>query len=152
MTVKTITVKLTDFTTDRDAIVQIRSHVFQQEQGVPVELEFDGKDEQATHFLAYFDTQPVGTVRIRMLDDTTVKLERLAVLPQFRTFGIGRKIMETALEFLSRQKITTVRIHAQEAVKEFYQKLGFVAEGAIFEEAGIPHLKMSKQLWSDPTS
>lgn len=152
MIVEKVTVKLADFTHDRAAISEIRSRVFQIEQGVDQALEFDGQDEQAIHFLAYFDTQPVGTTRIRFLDEQTAKLERLAVLPNFRNYGIGRKIMETALEFLFNKKISIVRIHAQAAVKEFYQKLGFVAEGAIFEEAGIPHLKMNKQLSSDKLS
>jgi predicted GNAT family N-acyltransferase len=37
-------------------------------------------------------------------------------------------------------------IHSQEYIKSFYQKLGFVEEGEIFEEAGIPHVKMRKSL------
>ena len=148
MIVEKTTIKLADFTHDRDDISSIRIQVFQLEQGVDSALEFDGFDEQAIHFLAYFDTQAVGTTRIRLLDETTAKLERLAVLPNFRKYGIGRKLMETALEFLSKRNFLIVRIHAQAAVKEFYQKLGFVAEGAIFEEAGIPHIKMSKQLQS----
>lgn len=150
MSVKKVTVKLADFANDREAIYAIRRKVFQEEQGVDAALEFDGKDEEAIHFLAYLDTQSVGTARIRFLDASTVKLERLAVLSEARNQGIGRKIMESALEFLINEKIVTVKIHAQTAVKHFYQTLGFVAEGAIFEEAGIPHIKMSKQFASDP--
>ncbi len=144
-----VTVRVADFTDDRAAISMIRSTVFQIEQGVDAALEFDGLDDRAVHFLAYLNTQPVGTLRIRLIDQTTAKLERLAVLSQFRKYGIGKKLMETALEFLSNKEISDVRIHAQEAVKEFYQKLGFVAEGERFEEAGIVHRKMSKRLFDD---
>jgi predicted GNAT family N-acyltransferase len=149
MNVQNVTVKLADFAHDRAAIYAIRKKVFQEEQGVDAALEFDGKDDTAVHFLAYLDTQPVGTARIRFLDASTAKLERLAVLPEARNQGIGRKIMETALEFLISKRIKTVKIHAQTAVKTFYQTLGFVVEGGIFEEAGIPHIKMSKQFASD---
>lgn len=146
-----IIVKVADFTRDRDAISMIRSQVFQIEQGVDAALEFDGLDDQAVHFLAYLITQPVGTLRIRLIDQNTAKLERLAVLSQFRNDGIGKKLMQTALEFLFDKNITDVRIHAQEAVIRFYEKLGFVSEGERFEEAGIVHRKMSKRLF-DPRS
>lgn len=138
-----VTVRVADFVHDRDAISAIRSQVFQIEQGVDAALEFDGLDDQAVHFLAYLNTQPVGTLRIRLIDSDTAKLERLAVLSQFRNYGIGKKLMETALEFLFDKNIADVRIHAQEAVIEFYQKLGFVPEGERFEEAGIVHRKMN---------
>lgn len=141
-----ITVKLAQLPDDFPAISAIRSTVFQIEQGVDAELEFDGKDEEADHFLAYFNDRPVGTARIRFLDPATAKLERLAVLSEVRGQGVGKQIMNAAIAFLSEKNISEIRIHAQEPVKEFYERLGFVAEGSRFDEAGIPHLKMIKRM------
>lgn len=128
---------------DFQEIVAIRTSVFQDEQGVKPELEFDGLDEAATHFLAYDGEKAVGTARIRFLDAHTAKLERVAVLQERRKYGIGRKIVETVLEFLANKNISDLRIHAQISVVTFYQKLGFVTEGEPFDEAGIPHIKMN---------
>ncbi|WP_445634146.1 N-acetyltransferase domain-containing protein [Nostoc sp. DSM 114161] len=128
------------------AIAAIRKSVFQEEQGVDPALEFDGKDETSHHLIAYLDNKPVGTTRIRYLDDATAKIERLAVLSIARGQGIGKKIMENALLFLASKNIREVVIHSQEYIKDLYQKLGFVEEGEIFEEAGIPHVKMRKSL------
>lgn len=128
---------------DSQDIVAIRMRVFQNEQGVTPELEFDGLDETATHFLAYDGERAIGTARVRFLNSHTAKLERVAVLPDLRKHGVGRKIVETVLEFLANKNISDLRIHAQISVVAFYQKLGFVTEGEPFDEAGIPHIKMS---------
>ena len=128
------------------SIQEIRRLVFQLEQGVSPALEFDGQDEVAEHLLAYLDDQPVGTARVRYLDQTTAKIERLAVLSTARGQGIGKKLMETALEMANHKNIKDVVIHAQEYIKGLHQQLGFVQEGERFAEAGIPHVKMRKKL------
>lgn len=137
------TIEVADFQRDFEAIQMIRTRVFQIEQGVDAALEFDGLDANAIHFLAYVGQNAVGTCRIRSLTPQQAKMERLAVLPESRKYGIGRKIVETVLEFLANKNITDLQIHAQSAVVGFYQKLGFIAQGEEFEEAGIPHIKMS---------
>ena len=143
---KQLSVKIAHLPDDWTPICAIRRAVFQQEQGVDEALEFDGRDDEAVQFLAYLDDRPVGTARIRFLSQSTAKLERLAVLSNARKQGVGQQIMQTALNFLDEKYISEVHIHAQEPVKEFYQALGFEVEGDRFEEAGIPHLKMSKRL------
>lgn len=128
------------------AINQIRTKVFQEEQGVSAELEFDGLDPGATHFLAYVHDQAVGTARIRAVDEDTVKIERLAVLPDYRKQGIGKQLMVSALSAIAQRGKFLVIVHAQAYVAQLYQQLGFAIIGEPFNEAAIPHVKMSKQL------
>ncbi|WP_375512433.1 GNAT family N-acetyltransferase [uncultured Nostoc sp.] len=139
-----LVIKVADFPEEFPAIAAIRKSVFQEEQGVDPALEFDGKDEISQHLIAYLDQKAVGTTRIRYLDNKTAKIERLAVLSTARGQGIGKKIMIKALEVIANKNIPEVVIHAQEYVKVLYQKLDFVEEGQIFEEAGIPHVIMRK--------
>ena len=139
-------IKIVDYREQLEAIQTIRTKVFQEEQGVAAELEFDGLDAIATHFLAYLDNQPVGTTRIRNTDKKTVKIERLAVLPAVRKQGIGRKLMETALEVITIQNKQIAIVHAQEYIVKLYQQLGFEQVGDSFTEAGISHIKMTKRL------
>jgi predicted GNAT family N-acyltransferase len=141
-----ITLELVDYIDKISEINPIRVQVFQVEQGVDPALEFDGLDETAEHILAYLDNQPVGTLRIRYLDNQLAKIERLAVLSAARGQGIGRKLTEKAIEVIEQKQISKVKIHAQEYVKGLYEKLGFEQVGGIFEEAGIPHVKMIKHL------
>ena len=138
--------QLATLPTDFPAIQEIRYQVFQLEQRVSAELEFDGQDEAATHWLAYWNGEPVGTTRVRSLTPTVAKIERVAVLREFRGLGIGKHLMLAVLAGLVEAGVTEARIHAQTAVQDFYQALGFEPEGEIFAEAGIPHVKMKKLL------
>ncbi|MEH1927057.1 GNAT family N-acetyltransferase [Nostoc sp.] len=140
-----LVIKVAELPQEFPAIQAIRIAVFQEEQGVDAALEFDGKDVISEHLIAYLNDEVVGTARIRYLDDKTAKIERLAVLSIARGQGIGKKIMENALEVIANKNIPEVVIHAQEYVKDLYKKLDFVEEGEIFEEASIPHVKMRKK-------
>ncbi|MBN4006431.1 GNAT family N-acetyltransferase [Nostoc sp. LPT] len=147
-----LVIKVAELAEDFPAIQAIRKSVFQEEQGVDPALEFDGKDEISDHLIAYLNLEAVGTARIRYLNDKTAKIERLAVLSTVRGQGIGKKIMENALQVIANQNIPEVVIHAQEYVKNLYKKLDFVEEGEIFEEASIIHVKMRKYLHSQSKS
>ena len=128
-------------------IQAIRRTVFQQEQGVTSELEFDGQDANAEHLLAYLDGQPVGTTRVRSVSEQVARIERLAVLPLARSRGIGTQLMERALAVIvSKNSYAQVIVHAQEYIKELYEQLGFEQVGGTFDEAGIVHVKMVKIL------
>ncbi|MBR8828637.1 MAG: GNAT family N-acetyltransferase [Gomphosphaeria aponina SAG 52.96 = DSM 107014] len=141
-----VEIKLVKYSEYFTQINSIRIAVFQEEQGVPAALEFDGKDATAQHLLAYLNGKPVGTSRIRKLDENVVKIERLAVIPTARGKGIANQLMATALELISSQNYSQVMIHSQEYIKRLYEKLGFEQVGNPFEEAGIPHVKMIKFL------
>ena len=82
---------------DLDTCFSIRIVVFCHEQQVSREIEFDGLDDQCRHYLAILDKQGIGTARVRPLDDSEVKLERVAVRSEHRHLGIGRRLMELAL-------------------------------------------------------
>ena len=141
-----IKIEIVTYTEYLAPITKIRTRVFQEEQGITSELEFDGLDHSATHLLAYVDGKPVGTARIRSLDEHTVKIERLAVLPEARRKGIGQQLTQKSLAFAQEHHYQTAILNSQLYIKSLYEKLGFTQVGEVFDEAGIPHIKMSKQL------
>jgi predicted GNAT family N-acyltransferase len=142
-----ITIKIADSPQYIAAVQAIRKAVFQTEQGVDENLDFDGKDESCDQLIAILNHEFVGTVRIRYLDYKTAKIERLAVLKIARGYGLGKLLMEKALEVVATKSIPEIVIHAQEYIKGLHQQLGFLEEGDIFEEAGIMHVKMRKTLF-----
>lgn len=129
-----------------EAALTIRWEVFQKEQGIAESVDFDGEDENAIHFIAYNeDDDPVGTARVRFFDQgKTAKIERLAVLKEYRGSGAGATIMNAIDEYLEDRKVTKAYMNAQTSVAAFHKKFGFEPEGAEFMEAGIPHVKMVK--------
>ena len=139
--------KTTTITEVRDdagmaAAFAIRRAVFCDEQGVAEEIEIDGLDPECRHYLAHLDGVAVGTARVRRLDDGAARVERVAVLSRHRKAGIGRALMERALVDIDAAGPARVVLNAQTWVAEFYARLGFVAEGEEFDEAGIPHVHM----------
>ncbi|HEY9699528.1 MAG TPA: GNAT family N-acetyltransferase [Trichocoleus sp.] len=129
----------------KTAIDPIRRAVFQEEQQVEAGLDFDGLDEAATQMLAYWEDQPVGTARIRYLSDRLAKIERVAVLAAYRGLGIGKQLMNGALDFLEKQGVPEAKINAQMQVKDFYEQLGFQQQGEPFYEAGLLHVEMRRK-------
>lgn len=120
----------------------IRKQVFIAEQGVPEELELDELDLSALHALAYQDGQCVGTGRLVNLGNGQAQIGRMAVLPNFRGQGIGREILERLLLAATAEGVSSLILHAQLTAMPFYEKLGFVGQGSLYEEAGIPHRNM----------
>jgi predicted GNAT family N-acyltransferase len=141
-----IQIKIAESIEEIAAIKTIRKAVFQVEQGVDINLDFDGKDESCDLLIAILNQEFVGTVRINYLDQNTAKIERLAVLKVARGYGLGQQLMEKALEVIASRNICEIIIHAQEYIKGLHQKLGFVEEGDVFEEARIRHIKMRMTL------
>ncbi|MGO2007556.1 GNAT family N-acetyltransferase [Vreelandella alkaliphila] len=127
-----------DWSTLKDIASEIRRVVFIEEQSVPQEEEWDGRDEECSHFIAYLEDQPVGTARL--LPDGHIG--RVAVLDSARGAGIGYQLMEAAIQAAREAGHPHVALSAQLHALAFYQRLGFVAHGGTFMDAGIPHREM----------
>lgn len=124
----------------------VRRRVFIEEQDVAEEIEMDGNDDTATHVVLTDDGESVATARLRFPDDTTAKIERVAVVPALRGEGLGRRVMDAAESVATERGATVAVLHAQLRVREFYERLGYEAVGEEFEEAGIPHVEMRTEL------
>ncbi len=119
---------------------KIRYLVFVEEQHVPEELEYDEFEAESQHYLLFLNEKAVATCRWRHTEKG-IKLERFAVLPEYRSKGLGNKLV---LKILSEVKPLgkPIYLHAQEVVVPFYEKLGFSVYGDVFIEADIRHFLM----------
>lgn len=119
-------------------LIAIRTEVFVKEQNVPEELEIDGFDEDSFHFLASLsDRTNVGTARLLK----NGQIGRMAVLEPYRNAGIGRQLLELAVNKACGLGLK-VFLHAQIQAVEFYLRNGFEAFGPEFDDAGISHRAM----------
>ncbi|MCE9663620.1 GNAT family N-acetyltransferase [Halomonas sp. M5N1S17] len=117
---------------------EIRRVVFIEEQQVPLEEEWDGRDGDCRHFVALRHDIPLGTARL--LPDGHIG--RVAVLSEARGLGIGAALMEAAIEAARQLGHDQVELAAQTHALDFYERLGFTAYGDEFMDAGIPHRNM----------
>jgi predicted GNAT family N-acyltransferase len=137
-----IRIEPASFANDETTIYAIRKAVFIVEQAVPEEIEIDEYDAVARHVLAFVADRPVGTGRIT--DDG--KIGRMAVLQDFRGGGVGREILRALIELARENSLDRVGLSAQCHAIPFYEKLGFVAEGPVYDDAGIDHRWMERRL------
>ena len=135
----TLAVALTD---DLSSCFVLRREVFVEEQAVPEELERDEHDADALHFLAAWEGRPVGTARVLLRGDTG-KIGRVCVLRAMRGRGIGAALIRAAVEELRARGFSKARLGSQVHAVPFYEGLGFVAEGPVYDDAGIPHRDMT---------
>ncbi len=133
---------------DREAAMRIRFEVFVDEQQVPPELEPDEYDTDALHLLAVNEStgEVVGTARIVEKGSGVAKIGRVAVRKAWRGRGVGEALMRQAMTEAQAAGMTEAILDAQVPVIPFYERLGFVAEGPVFDDAGIPHRRMTQRL------
>ena len=131
-----------DWSRDRERLVAVRTAVFVEEQGVPVGVELDGRDGACDHVLALAGAMPVGAGRLT----PGGKIGRLAVLADWRGRGVGSALLRELLAVAAQSGLGAVYLHAQVGALRFYEGFGFRAEGPVFDEADIPHRRMTLSL------
>jgi YbgC/YbaW family acyl-CoA thioester hydrolase len=127
----------------------LRMAVFVQEQGVPEHEEWDADDEQALHaVLTNVAGLPLATGRLITAGEPAgqARIGRMAVLRSMRGAGAGQQVLQALVDSAVGQGIGRVVLHAQCSARAFYAKAGFRPEGEVFDEVGIPHITMVRDL------
>jgi ribosomal protein S18 acetylase RimI-like enzyme len=126
--------------------VALRSAVLRTPLGLkfsPADLE---KDADNILFGAFLENEIVGCCQFKILDESRVQLRQMAVDPAIQGQSIGRKLVAYAENYAKEHGFKCIELHARKVAMLFYQKLGYHLIGEEFEEVGIPHFAMEKQL------
>jgi len=124
--------------------LRIRIEVFVEEQKVPLEEEHDSWDLTAKHFGVFSGDTLVGTGRLVNNDKTGI-IGRVAILKSFRGLGLGSGLICHIVQIAKEMQMKEILLGAQVQALNFYERLGFLAEGPLFLDAGIPHRTMRYQ-------
>lgn len=136
-------VRVADWAGESARLGVLREAVFVQEQRVPPEEEYDGRDAECVHVVAEDAAGSViGTGRLL----PEGHIGRMAVAPAWRGSGVGRALLEALLACARERGFATVELSAQTHAIAFYERCGFRAEGPEFMDAGIPHRRMRRPL------
>jgi predicted GNAT family N-acyltransferase len=140
-----ITVRPTRDQTEIDAALALREDVFVGEQGVSLEEERDGRDDEALHLVVLDDGAVVGTCRL-LFEGTTVKLGRMAVDRSRRGLGLARALLTEAEAQARARGAHRIELAAQLSAQALYDRAGYDAYGDVFLDADIEHVMMAKAL------
>jgi predicted GNAT family N-acyltransferase len=139
-----MSLQIIPFRSSNDSLFQkareIRNVVFIQEQQVEEQDEFDEFENECQHFLMTLNEKAIGTARWRRVGDK-VKLERFAVLKEFRGKRYGDQLLKAVIDS-ARVENTAMYLHAQLKAIPFYERQGFKKVGDLFVECEIEHYKM----------
>lgn len=124
----------------------IRNEVFFEEQGIPIELDLDGRDDKSYHMLAYANDHVVGAARLTPIESKIAILSRVAVKKEYRGFGIASKLVETSLIQAEKIEVHSIEITPHEYLKEFYETFGFKFVKKAGEVTGHRLIKMELPL------
>tara|TARA_B100001123_G_scaffold376258_1_gene442789 strand:+ start:188 stop:619 length:432 start_codon:yes stop_codon:yes gene_type:complete len=130
-------------------LVQVRNlriKIFVIEQQIPWRWEFDIHDDSAIHLIVLNSNEIVGTGRFYYDNDLRdYKLGRMAVLNNFRSQGIGSKILIKIEEIAKKKNVPKIILEAQADKLDFYFKHGYKIHGDKYLMDGIYHNKMFKE-------
>ncbi|MDX5348519.1 MAG: GNAT family N-acetyltransferase [Hymenobacteraceae bacterium] len=134
-------IKIED-TAELNKAFAIREKVFVEEQNVPLNEEYDQFENTSVHYLAHYQGVPCGAARWRVTENG-VKLERFAVLKEFRNKNVGGHILQQVVaDVKAAHPEKLVYLHAQLPAISFYKRHGFQQVGTMFSECDIDHYRM----------
>jgi predicted GNAT family N-acyltransferase len=136
-----VKIEIVKWIDEYELLTMIREKVFIEEQKVTSQLEWDGMDKDAIHFLAFKDKKGVGCARAFVIQNR-MQLGRMAVLKEYRGEGIGSALIETAITLAKLNQLSGIYISAQCHAIDFYKKFGFEVTSDIYLDAEIPHRDM----------
>ena len=139
-------VKLAQTEQEKELAFNIRKKVFVEEQGIPLHLEIDEFDQTATHFVVLEDDEPIAAARIRETESNVGKVERVCVLPEHRRKHLGVLVMNALEEHAKKNGWKKLKLNAQTYAIPFYEKLAYQVTSPEFDDAGIPHRAMEKEI------
>lgn len=125
----------------------LRTEVFVDEQKVPAEMEWDEADHTALHCVAVNRMgMALATGRLLVHAPGVARIGRMAVKKTMRGSNLGARVLHALLDAAVARGDRQVLLHAQCSAEGFYKRAGFAPQGGIFEEAGIAHIEMVRDL------
>jgi ElaA protein len=129
-------------------IIKLRNEVFVVEQNC-VFQDADDKDQRCYHLAGYKDNQLAAYARLvpSGISYKQISIGRIITSPAFRKSGAGKALMQKAIDYAFQLFGTQpIKIGAQLYLKKFYESFGFVQEGEVYDEDGIDHILMVREV------
>jgi predicted GNAT family N-acyltransferase len=124
----------------------IRYQVFTLEQNIPRTLDLDGLDPTSTHALVTKQGELVATARLTVNDDGSAVMARVAVIQAYRGQGVAAKVVSALMQYAREMGITTIKIHAYDYLRHYYERFGFSLIQAVEVVGGHPLIAMQYQI------
>ena len=126
-------------------IKEIRKVVFTDELNISESYLLDKYDETCDQFLIKNGEITIGALRLRK-ENNAVKLERMAILSEFRKMSFGIKAINEVKKYCITKSKSKIFLDSIYDIRDFYKKCGFTEIGSVFERVGLPHIRMEMSI------
>ena len=129
------------------SIIKLRNEVFVVEQNC-IFQDADAKDLSCYHLMGFAASDLAAYARLVpagvSFDDMSIG--RIVTSPHYRSKGLGKALMRHAINHCNLLfGEQSIKIGAQLYLKDFYESFGFQQINDVYDEDGIPHIKMIRK-------
>jgi predicted GNAT family N-acyltransferase len=124
--------------------VDLRERHLRAPLGLSLDDEDLSEEKAQLHFGLFEGDRLLGSVTFKIVNESRLKLRQMVIDESAQGSGLGTMLIRGAEMAVKELGYCDVEMAARLAVKGFYEKLGYVAQGDVFVEVKIEHIKMVK--------
>lgn len=125
--------------------VSLRYEILRKPLGLSFTSEERERDKEYIHIAGFLEDDLCATVSL-IPENGVLKMRQVAVKEDFQGKGLASSMLKFCEDYALGNGFNEIYCHARKTAIPFYQKNHYLAEGDLFIETTIPHLKMRKVL------
>jgi predicted GNAT family N-acyltransferase len=134
-------------TPEYDEALRLRYQVLREPLGLDYTAEQIAEEYQDYHIGVYAPHGALaGYLCFSPLPDQVLKMRQVAVDPNLQGKGIGKQLVLASEVFARKLGMQCIVMHARLTAVPFYLSMDYKQVGDQFEEVGVPHYYLEKEL------
>ncbi len=125
----------------------VRIQAMSKKHHITLRQEFDEHDGQDTKYIVVTDHDfPIATARMYPLDDQSMMIGRVVVLPEYRRQGIGTMVVSACEAWAEELHYGKTVVESRENKVEFYERMLYEVCGEVVDGETFRCIRMEKEL------
>ena len=125
----------------------VRIEAMAKKHHIPLRAEFDEHDGPGTKYIVVTDDDfPIATARMYPIDERSMIIGRVVVLPEYRHQGIGTMVVSACEEWAEDLHYVKTVVESRDNKVAFYETLGYEITGKMVDGETFRCIRMEKDL------
>jgi predicted GNAT family N-acyltransferase len=124
--------------------IALRHKILREPLGLHYTPQQLAEEKDEIHIVALNKNDVIAIGLLKDMGEGVLKMRQVAVAEDWQRSGIGTRLIQFIEQFARQHQYRKIVLHARDSAREFYARHGYIIEGDVFSEVGIPHYKMYK--------